>query len=103
MPEYIEQEAAICIVEHAEDEHPYKVPQVPETYSDYNQGWSDACVYIREKLEGSKATDVNPVRHGRWLFDDFDGDGLDYQCSACKLYTHSGYSYCPNCGTKMDG
>ncbi len=54
-------------------------------------------------VEDALAVEAKPIRHGRWLFEDFDGDGLDYQCSSCKLYTHSGYSYCPNCGTKMDG
>ncbi len=108
MTEYIEREAAICIAEYAEDEHPYKVPQVPETYSDYNQGWCDACVYIREKLEGSEAADVEPVRHGRWYW---DCDGY-CRCSECKQKTPS-YEhdnaleavltmFCPKCGAKMD-
>ena len=50
----------------------------------------------------SKAADVAPVRHGRWRFDDFDGDGLDYQCSWCRGYQRKASNYCPNCGAKMD-
>ena len=51
MSEYIERETAPNIADHAILEHPYdKDSQRPETYSDYNQGWSDACDYIRVSL-----------------------------------------------------
>lgn len=41
---------------------------------------------------------AEPVKHGRWVFDDENGG---YRCSACK--TLGGKSdYCPNCGTRMD-
>lgn len=48
------------------------------------------------------SVEASPVRHGQWMFDDFDGDGFDYQCSVCQSYTRNGYRYCPNCGAKMD-
>lgn len=52
MSEYIELNSAVCIADYAADEHPYsKEPGKPETYSDYNQGWNDACDYIRNRLE----------------------------------------------------
>lgn len=44
---------------------------------------------------------VRPVVSGEWLFDDFDGDGLDYQCSHCKLHSRNDYDFCPNCGADM--
>ena len=31
--------------------YPYKVPGQPETYNTYNEGWSDACSAIKDKLE----------------------------------------------------
>lgn len=43
---------AICIAAYAADEHPYdKDPARPETFSDYSQGWEDACLCIKERLE----------------------------------------------------
>ena len=108
MAKYIEKSEAIIIADYAVDEHPYdKDPERPETYSDYNQGWNDACDYIRGKLETMPVTDGVPVRRGRW-----DGD----TCTSCNLpwnYNMTqnaqdwGYfdpmpDYCPNCGAKMD-
>lgn len=62
MTDYISKNAAICIADYAADEHPYdKNPEKPETYSDYNQGWNDACDYIREQLENAVKEDVAPV------------------------------------------
>lgn len=50
MSEYLERETVVNIADHAILEHPYdKDPQRPETYSDYNQGWSDACEHIRAR------------------------------------------------------
>lgn len=50
--EYISKNAAITVAAYAADEHPYdKNPGKPETFSEYNQGWNDACDYIRERLE----------------------------------------------------
>lgn len=49
---HVNREAAICTANYAVDEHPYdKNPESPETFSDYNRGWNDACDYIEEKLE----------------------------------------------------
>lgn len=67
MADYISRAAAICIADYAADEHPYeKDPEKPETCSDYNQGWNDACDYIRDRLEIAEKADVAPVRHGKW-------------------------------------
>ena len=50
------------------------------------------------------AADVAPVRHGQWIY---DKKAQRPYCSVCKGYfygaTNSPMSYCPNCGTKMDG
>ena len=62
MSEYLERETAINIADHAILEHLYdKDSRRPETYSDYNQGWSDACNHIRARLEYVLAADVAPV------------------------------------------
>ncbi len=63
----------------------------------------------------SKAADVAPVRHGRWI--NFYGDYRTAECSFCESlnevtfdeesngaffdgFKHF-YNYCPNCGAKM--
>lgn len=59
MAEYIEKSAAVAFANYAADEHPYeKQSAKPETCSEYNQGWNDACDYIRDKLEEAPAADV---------------------------------------------
>ena len=111
MAKYIYQNAAIEIADYAADEHPYdKDPERPETYSDYNQGWNDACDYIRGKLENMPVADVAPVRHGHDT-----GRCRIFQCSECGYgvidiyqedehnYPVGEFNYCPNCGAKMGG
>lgn len=59
MVEYIKQSAAIIAVDYATDEHPYdKTPGQPDTWSEYNQGWHDACDFIRDNIERLIADDV---------------------------------------------
>lgn len=116
MAEYIEKSAAVVIADYSADEHPYsKDPEHPETYSDYNQGWNDACDYIRGKLEDMPDADVAQVRHGKWIEtqvetgDPFGGGNyytIDvYACSECgEMFDISeARNYCPNCGARMDG
>ena len=46
------------------------------------------------------ASDVAPVVHGHYVFDD-DGDS---SCSVCReKYLDHTQKYCPNCGAKLDG
>ncbi len=50
--------------------------------------------------------DVVPVRHGRWIEEDdryFGFYATDIVCSECNKISEFGkFSYCPNCGAKMD-
>ena len=52
-----------------------------------------------------KAIEAEPVRHGRWVWKDFHGDGsLTLCCSEC-LETEGAREtakYCHECGAKMD-
>lgn len=119
MIDYISREAAVTIADYAADEYPYdKDPKKPETYSDYNQGWNDACDYIRGELDDEKSADVEPVRHGNWNIQRSHKSALCLVCSACGrkvdndaigiLLVHGEngvarhlYPYC-HCGAKMD-
>lgn len=56
-------------------------------------------------IESLPTVDAEPVRHGRWIRDDFGA-----KCDACGLYAYRDKfdqpwesPYCPNCGAKMDG
>lgn len=52
-------------IEAIDNEHPYRIVGHYDTYSDYNQGWADACARIEEMLEAkmksrrSEGTDPN--------------------------------------------
>ena len=76
--------------------------------------WTDA--HIDELLndfivipKDTKATDVQPVKRGRWENEYLEDDIWWAECSNCKQETHSRYGrpstyrYCPNCGARMDG
>lgn len=81
-----------------------------------NEWASEACMApvmrisrLFDKLQKVPAADVAPVVHGRWLHTDlaYHWTSLD-ECSVCGYHDekrqHLGnYSYCPNCGAKMDG
>lgn len=54
-------------------------------------------------IKAIQADDMRCVVHAHWIFDDFDGDGKDYQCSHCKSYSRNNSDFCPNCGAIMEG
>lgn len=68
--------------------------------------WGDGSdgAMAMEIVASAPAADVAPVRHGWWIY---DKKAQRPYCSVCKGYfygaTNSPMSYCPNCGTKMDG
>ena len=50
------------------------------------------------------AVDAEPVRHGRWVYN--DDDIMPYKsCSLCgrEAFDLHGANYCPYCGAKMEG
>lgn len=72
-----------------------------EIFACGKENWKDyeaaACI------AALPAADVQPVRHGRWLWRSFN-----IMCSECDFMpyfdsTEPLYPYCPNCGAKMDG
>lgn len=124
--EYIEREAAIAVADYAVDEHPYdKDPEKPETFSPYNNGWHDACDYIRDKLEDlpdADVVEVEKVSEMLWYMVGDDcpciyngiGEWLPEECECseteCPSENHACWKkfikhfYChPNCGAVMDG
>ena len=84
MAEYIKRESAIeAIMSDPPDAH--------------YQSW------YAEKINEIPATDVAPVRHGRWRC---HGDCGVTECSVCgwSIEEYVGdYDYCPICGANMRG
>ena len=68
----------------------------------YDEGLMDAC----SELIGLKPVDVEPVRHGEWIWKELYGEvGYMLVCSECEESEGAceKFDYCPNCGAKMDG
>lgn len=106
MEKYIMREPVILAVNMASDKFPYaKDRERPETYSKYNEGWTDACDYILGMIEAENTADVAPVVHGRW---ESHLMPLAYKCSMCgyrpsaKEWRFHRRNFCPNCGAKKD-
>ena len=56
-------------------------------------------------IEIIPVADVEPVRHGRWIYREFDdeyGWRQEYECSECAKYSYFDTDYCPNCGARMN-
>lgn len=61
-----------------------------------------------ERINDEPATDVQEVKHGRWIGKPISGYS-DCKCSVCNAVFNinfcngtSWYKYCPKCGAKMD-
>ena len=96
MTEYIECEALLCMVK-------------PDDPSDEKAAITIATAkkLIRNIVSRTPASDVAPVRHGRWI------DKGEYAvCTECDGRSGTQYDgvepiplttqFCPNCGAKMD-
>ena len=88
MAEYIERESAIA----------WFMPYVHAGES------IDADVVISD-IKGMKSADVAPVRHGKWEIV-VGSNGKEYMvCTCCRVSQDltGVFTYCPNCGCRMDG
>ena len=87
MGEYIKREAVIDLITRR-----YENPEI--------------CT---QEINSIPAADVAPVVHGRWEYNPPTINTYgQLRCSICNWWTldpsvDSSYSYCPNCGAKMDG
>lgn len=93
MAEYIERKAALALVR----------PDAPE---DEKAAVTIATAkkLVRSIVRRTPAADVAPVVHGQW--DNLDGYKTRMVCSVCGWDVPEYgkfYSYCPNCGARMDG
>lgn len=102
MAEYIELNAAITALNKVrDDQRVFKYA----TASDFLSA-RDAIERATKVLESLPAADVEPVRHGRWIYREFDdeyGWRQEYECSKCGKYSYFDTDFCPNCGADMRG
>ena len=83
MDEYIKREEAIKAAKHA---------------------WAKG-LEPSQYIEIIPAADVAPVRHGEWEIV-VGSNGKEYMvCTCCRVSQDltGVFTYCPNCGSKMDG
>lgn len=76
----------------------------------YN-GFSDTYdkAMILGLVDEQPTVDVEPVRHGRWIYKGVRGRFPVCECSVCGNVENADWAvlgdnvnYCPNCGAKMD-
>ena len=103
MAEYINREKAIEAIKQTYCSH----------CNSYNGAMCRACEHQDDMdiIEDTKAADVQPVKHGRWIT--WDDSGFT-KCSCCNSEYYisdlqvvgdsEGFvDFCPNCGARMDG
>lgn len=61
--------------------------------------------FMREKLMAIPTAEVEPVVHGRWIWNE---NACTWDCSNCNGSVGAGsriskYAHCPFCGARMDG
>lgn len=64
-----------------------------------------AAIKTKELLENYPASDVTEVKRGHWEWKELYGEvGYMLVCSECEESEGAceRYTYCPNCGAKMD-
>lgn len=90
------------ILEDIEHEHPYHIPGRPETYSEYNDGWTDAIDRVRaelskklEELKPYEDTGLTPEQIVSLKKRD-TAKAPSYQDENFGYFV--GYFECPNCG-----
>ena len=61
--------------------------------------------FLEPFLNAAKTVDAEPIRRGRWIFGESNGHGWMKcdQCLKSQDYQTGVFSYCPNCGARMDG
>ena len=90
---YIEREAAIKVLRG-------------KAIAKYPASFYMGLFAASNELDDIPASDVAPVRHGRWIYAKTYYDADECNCSLCgQLMTtaiHKRMNFCPNCGAKMD-
>lgn len=97
MTEYIEREA----ISEKIRKYYYKNPP----NSSYGEGFDRGLDRAQRAILDAPAADVAPVRHGDWEIV-LGSNGKEYMvCTCCRVSQDltGVFTYCPNCGARMDG
>ena len=97
MAEYIKREAI------SEEIRKYYYKN-PPNFS-YGEGFDRGLDRAQRAILDAPAADVAPVRHGEWEIV-VGSNGKEYMvCTCCRVSQDltGVFTYCPNCGAKMDG
>ena len=97
MTEYIDREA----ISEKIRKYYYKNPP---NFS-YGEGFDRGLDRAQRAILDAPAADVAPVRHGEWEIV-VGSNGKEYMvCTCCRVSQDltGVFTYCPNCGSKMDG
>ena len=68
-------------------------------------GLSVPIAVVQQNIKDATTIDAEPMRHGRWEIV-IGSNGKEYMvCTCCRVSQDltGVFSYCPNCGAKMDG
>ena len=96
MTEYIEKNKAIKELYEVYD---YEFPTASGGFDEY------ARMIVPNTIKNMPAADVAPVRHGEWEIV-VGSNGKEYMvCTCCRVSQDltGVFTYCPNCGCRMDG
>ena len=73
------------------------------------EDWCDICdyAYLIDEMKKVPTVDAEPVKHGHWIMTNKEKTDRPLpECSRCGWYVTKGgvldFTYCPNCGCKMD-
>lgn len=76
------------------------IPQ-PNKHGESMRGGIRIALRCLERCQPVLFDEVRP--HGQWTYYSSHGeDAFEYKCSVCGDYADGCYSYCPECGAKMD-
>ena len=76
-----------------------------DIHDEYSLGLHDGCEYDTKLIDEIPTADVAPVRHGEWEII-VGSNGKEYMvCTCCRVSQDltGVFTYCPNCGCRMDG
>lgn len=72
--------------------------------------YRDACIALSVYVEMLPAADVQPVKHGKWIYVGSVRSWDEIKCSACDSAFSTedrdlilNWDFCPNCGADMRG
>ena len=54
-------------------------------------------------IANAPTIEAEPVRHGRWIYTEYETGHAELQCSECGEGVYNKTKFCPNCGADMRG